>query len=111
MKNGSTLRVGLDVHKESIAVAYAGEAGTEAVYVGEIGTRQCDIDAVIRKLQSKGAEVGFVYEAGACGDWRERDLTGKGVAGFVVGASLSPPKAREPGEKGRGGAGVLAGLA
>src|SRR6266581_8946751 len=42
MKNGSTLRVGLDVHKESIAVAYAGEEGTEAVYVGEIGTRQCD---------------------------------------------------------------------
>jgi hypothetical protein len=45
MKNGSTLRVGLDVHKDSIAVAYAGEEGTAPVSLGAIGTRQCDIDA------------------------------------------------------------------
>src|SRR6058998_2645130 len=93
MKNGSTLRVGLDVHKESIAVAYAGEAGTEAVYVGEIGTRQCDIDAVILKLQSKGAELVFVYEAGPCGYWLYRYLTGKGLTCFVVAPSLIPRKA------------------
>src|SRR5437867_9766907 len=88
MKNGSTLRVGLDVHKESIAVAYAGEVGTDPVYVGEIGTRQCDIDAVIRKLQSKGAELVFVYEAGPCGYWLYRYLTRKGFACHVVAPSL-----------------------
>ena len=42
MKNGSTLRVGLDVHKDSIAVAYAREDGTDPVHLGSIGTRQYD---------------------------------------------------------------------
>src|SRR5437867_790401 len=93
MKNGSTLRVGLDVHKESIAVAYAGKEGTEPVYVGEIGTRQGDIDAMIRKLQSKGAELVFVYEAGPCGYWLYRYLTRKGLTCFVVAPSLIPRKA------------------
>src|SRR2546428_713440 len=111
MKNGSTLRVGLDVHKESIAVAYAGEAGTEAVYVGEIGTRQCDIDAVIRKLQSKGAELVFVYEAGPCGYWLDRDLTGKGLTCFVVAPSLIPRKAGDRVETDRRDAGMVARLA
>src|SRR5437016_7397215 len=96
MKNGSTLRVGLDVHKESIAVAYAGKEGTEPVYVGEIGTRQGDIDAMIRKLQSKGAELVFVYEAGPCGYWLYRYLTRKGLTCFVVAPSLIP---RRPGDR------------
>ena len=48
------LFVGLDVHKESIAVAYAPqEPGSEAVALGNIGTRQCDIDKLLRQLQSK----------------------------------------------------------
>ncbi len=73
MKNGSTLRVGLDVHKDSIAVAYASEeASTAPVHLGPIGTRQCDIDALVRKLQSKGAQLLFFYEAGPCGCWLYR---------------------------------------
>ncbi len=59
-----TLYVGLDVHKDSIAVAYAPEdRGAEVVSLGAIGTRQCDIDTLIRKLRSKGATVVFGYEA------------------------------------------------
>ena len=49
-----TLYVGMDVHKESIAVAYvAQDHGAEVVSLGTFGTRQCDIDTLIRKLQSK----------------------------------------------------------
>lgn len=51
-----TLYVGLDVHKDSIAVAYAPEdRGAEVVSLGAIGGRQYDIDKLIRKLESKGA--------------------------------------------------------
>ena len=56
MRNGSTLYIGLDVHKDSIAVAYATENRAVApIHVGTIGTRQCDIDGMVRKLQSKRA--------------------------------------------------------
>ena len=42
MPQSSTLYVGLDVHKESIAVAYVAQAhGAEVVSLGTIGTRQC----------------------------------------------------------------------
>ena len=44
-ESSKTLYVGLDVHKDSIAVAYAPEArAAEVVSLGAIGTRQCDID-------------------------------------------------------------------
>ena len=50
MHQSSTLYVGLDVHKESIAVAYvAQEHHAEVVSLGNIGTRQCDIDQLIRQ--------------------------------------------------------------
>ena len=85
MRNASTLWVGLDVHKDSIAVAYASEdRAVEPVHLGSIGTRHCDIDALVRKLQSKGARLVFVYEAGPCGYWLYRYLTQKGLACLVV---------------------------
>ena len=53
MPQSSTLYVGLDVHKESIAVAYvAQDHDAEVVSLGTIGTRQADIDHLTRKLQS-----------------------------------------------------------
>jgi transposase len=68
MRHPRTLDLGLDVHTESIAVAYAPEErDAEVVFLGTIGTRQCDIDTLVRKLLSKAQHLRFVYEAGPCG--------------------------------------------
>jgi transposase len=97
MKNASTVWVGLDVHKDSITVAYASEdRRAEPELLGAIGTRQCDIDALIRKLQSKSPQLVFVYEAGPCGYWLYRHLTRKGLTCFVIAPSLIP---RRPGDR------------
>ena len=89
----NTLYVGLDVHKDSIAVAYvAKEHDAEVIYLGTIGTRQADIDQLIRKMQSKAKHLVFVYEAGPCGYWLYRYLTKKGHVGWGVAPSLSPKK-------------------
>jgi transposase len=94
MPQSSTLYVGMDVHKDSIAVAYvAQDHHAEVVSLGNIGTRQCDIDPLIRRLQSKSPHLVFVYEAGPCGYWLYRYLTQKGHACWVVAPSLIPKKA------------------
>jgi transposase len=97
MRNGITRSVGLDVHKDSIAVAYARDDGRgEPASLGTSGTRQCDIDALLRKLQSKGGRLVFVDEAGPCGYWLYRYFTGKDLSCLVVAPSLIP---RKPGDR------------
>ena len=90
----STLYVGLDVHTDSIAVAYVAKAhDAEVIYLGTIGTRQADIDQLLRNMPSKAKHLVFVYEAGPCGYWLSRDLTQKGHRCWVVAPSVIPKKA------------------
>src|SRR5919108_5839818 len=94
MCQSSMLYVGLDVHKDSIAVASVAKAhGAEVISLGTIGPRQCDNDHLVRQLQSKAPHLVFVYEAGPCGYWRYRGLTKKGQVCWVVAPSLLPKKA------------------
>jgi transposase len=94
MNKTTTLFVGLDVHKDSIAVAHVfDDRSAEVTYVGPIGTRQADIDGLVRRLHSKAARLVFAYEAGPCGYVLHRSLTRKGLQCLVVAPSLIPKKA------------------
>jgi transposase len=97
MHQSRTLYVGCDVHKASLAVAYiAHEPHAEVIALGNIGTRQCDSDKLIRRLQSTSSHLVLVYEAGPCGSWLYRYLTKKGQVCWVVAPSLIPKK---PGDR------------
>ena len=100
MGNDTPLFVGLDVHKDSIAVAHAQALGDPPVFVGAIGTRPCDVDKLIRRLQGKTSTLRFAYEAGPSGYVLHRYLTGKGFDCQVVAPSLIPKKTRRQGEDG-----------
>jgi transposase len=62
----------------------------EGLALGTIGTRQGDIDKLIRKLQGQGKTLHFVYEAGPCGSWWYRYLTKKNLKCWVVAPSQIP---------------------
>ena len=97
MAQSTPLYVGLDVHKDSIAVAQAqGQSAEPPVFVGAIGSRQADLDKLVRRLQAKTSELVFAYEAGPCGYGLHRHLTGQGFSCQVVAPSLIPKK---PGDK------------
>ena len=68
MGKSTPLFVGLDVHKDSIAVAHAqGHSADPPVFLGEIGTRQADLDKLLRRLRAKTPALVFAYEAGPPG--------------------------------------------
>ncbi len=87
--------VGLDVHKESIALAYCLDDGAEPTFLGNFGTRHCDIDKFVRTLRSKCPNLLFVYEAGPCGYWLYRYLSKKGFTCWVVSPTLIPRRAAD----------------
>ena len=85
--------VGLDVHKETIAVSIATVPGGEARYWGEIANTAEAMDKLVRQLSKGGAKLSFCYEAGSCGYGLHRRLTALGWDCMVVAPSLIPKKA------------------
>src|SRR6201995_1896307 len=89
--------VGLDVHKDTIAVALA-EAGLrgEVREHGKIPNKPAALKALTVKLAPARKELRFCYEAGPCGYGIQRQLTEAGHECAVVAPSLIP---RKPGER------------
>src|SRR3954469_8635232 len=89
--------VGLDVHKDTIAVALA-EAGFrgEVREHGKIPNTPTALKALTVKLAPAGRELRFCYEAGPCGYGIQRQFTGMGHECAVVAPSLIP---RKPGAR------------
>ena len=87
--------VGLDVHKDTIAVAIAAE-DSEVRFYGEIANNPTAIIKLVKLLSKEGELVAFCYEAGGCGYKIYRQLTAMGKECIVVAPSLIPRKAPAP---------------
>lgn len=88
-----TKYVGLDVHKETIAVSVAEANGGEVRYVGEFANTPEAIEKLIKQLRKGGANLSFCYESGPCGYGIYRQLKDLGWECLVVAPSLIPKKA------------------
>ena len=93
----SLIYVGLDVHKDTIAVALA-EAGfrEEVREHGKISNSSAALKALTEKLAGKTRGLRFCYEAGPCGYGIQRQLSAMGHECAVVAPSLIP---RKPGDR------------
>jgi transposase len=67
--------IGLDVHKETIAVAVADGVTSEVRFVDEIVNTPEAINKLIKQLKVGDAVLKFCYEAGPCGYGIHRQLT------------------------------------
>ena len=89
--------VGMDVHKETIAVAIAEDGRGEPEFLGEIANKPVKVSRLIERLSGRygGERLLFVYEAGPCGYGLFHQVVASGHACEVVAPSLIPRKAGE----------------
>ncbi len=96
--------IGLDVHKETIAVAVARAGREEPEFTGEIANKPKTVVKLVERLSREfnGEVLLFCYEAGPCGYVLYRQLLELGhdcqvVATFTV--FISPPRTKKPSVK------------
>ena len=85
--------IGLDVHKETIAVSVAEGNGGEVRFLGEIENTPEAIEKLIKHLRKPRTDLLFCYESGPCGYGIYRQITDLGWKCKVVATSLIPKKA------------------
>ena len=102
--------IGMDVHKDTIAVALTamGEAGKATQY-GTIANTPAALGKLVQRLREAGSgALKFCYEAGPCGYGVHRRLTGLGEDCMVVAPSMIPRKSGERQKNDKRDAGSLA---
>ena len=79
--------VGLDTHKDTIAVGVTEACGGSARYFGEIANTPAAIRKLMKRLSPEGEVVSYCYEAGPCGYGLYRQITESGHECSVVAPS------------------------
>ncbi len=95
MNEFSSVYVGLDVHKETIAVGVARAGRGAPEYFGEIKNSAAAVRKLLRRLSPDGEVLQICYEAGPCGYGLYRQIKSLGHDCEVVAPSLIPRKAGE----------------
>jgi transposase len=92
-----TKYIGLDVHKETVAVAVAeGERGGEVRFYGTISNEDDAVRGLVKGLGGSGTTLSWCYEAGPCGYGLQRLLTKLAQPCIVIAPSMMP---RRPGDQ------------
>jgi transposase len=95
MSESITAFIGLDVHKESVAIAVARAGRTAPRFIGTTGPTLGEVQKALAHL-GQPEELLVVYEAGPCGYGLARQLCGRGYRCEVVAPTLIP---RKPGDR------------
>jgi transposase len=89
----TTAFIGLDTHKDTIAVALAeGRRDGEVRYYGQIANEPTAVAKLVKQLAGRYGTLFFCYEAGPCGYGLQRQLTSMGHECAVIAPSHTPTK-------------------
>lgn len=95
MEKHSTVFVGLDVHKESVAIGVATAGRAAGRFVGTVGTTLAELRTSLKSVGPPDT-LSIVYEAGPCGYGLVRELRACGYACEVIAPSKIPQR---PGDR------------
>lgn len=95
MTKDNRIMVGLDVHKDTIAVAVLPPGSDRVTETTTIANDLGSVRRLVDRLSRRGV-LAFVYEAGPCGYEVQRQMAGMGQACEVIAPALTPVR---PGDR------------